>query len=433
MSDFGSQINDSGAEFFFRVTDRLQMDSCLAALANDSKSVVIFSQSSELLDYYGAAFVRRVKQKLATSQVEIFMPRDTEAMLDRFNKLLNALSLDVAVASRAGQAPEKVWVVYDANALGAHELQLLTRLIQQFPGAAISIVLMFSSETTQNEDVTRPNKQFVSWGLDLPTPEQKLSAIQQARQNGTEETAIQFFNRLSKAAAKKAAATSTLEAIAAPRKLQAQAPKAVTPQKKRVWPWLLGVAGLLLISLATALFLNPEVIATLQTQATEVVNDMFGQTKPHAETPVATPAAESLESKEEIVAGSVPPGPPDAEKLAAAVAEDKVITELPELAVQGRLWLAKVPDDSFVLAHKTFSRVKDAQAYIKGKEWLVNARVVPVFDDGKDEASFAVMTGPFRSKDRAKNTIARLGLPSDVTITPVAMALSQTEPRKSKP
>jgi len=181
MSEFGRQMNDPGSEIFFRVTDRLQMESCLTALAQDSRSVVIFSPSSELLDYYGAAFVRRVKQKLANTQVEIFMPRDTEAMLDRFNKLLNMLSLDVATASRMGQAPEKVWVVYDANALGAHELQLLTRLVQQFPGAGISIVLMFASQTTQNEDVTRPNKQFVTWGLDLPTPEQKLSAIQEAR------------------------------------------------------------------------------------------------------------------------------------------------------------------------------------------------------------------------------------------------------------
>ena len=91
MSEFGSQINDTSPEFFYRVTDRLQMESCLTALAKDSKSVVIYSQSSELLDYYGAAFVRRIKQKLSQSQVEIFMPRDTEAMLDRFNKLLNTL------------------------------------------------------------------------------------------------------------------------------------------------------------------------------------------------------------------------------------------------------------------------------------------------------------------------------------------------------
>ena len=202
MSEFGSQINDASPEFFFRVTDRLQMESCITALSQDSKSVVIFSHSSELLDYYGAAFVRRVKQKLTQSQVEIFMPRDTEAMLDRFNQLLNTLSLDVATASRAGTAPDKVWVVYDANALGAHELQLLTRLVQQFPGSGVSIVLMFSSEATQNDDVTRPNKQFVSWGLDLPTAEQKLSAIQQARKNGQEDLAVQFFAKLTKAASK---------------------------------------------------------------------------------------------------------------------------------------------------------------------------------------------------------------------------------------
>ena len=129
MSEFGSQINDTSPEFFYRVTDRLQMESCLTALAQDSKSVVIYSQSSELLDYYGAAFVRRIKQKLSQSQVEIFMPRDTEAMLDRFNKLLNTLSLDVATASRLGTSPVKVWVVYVANALGIDpQLRLVRRI-----------------------------------------------------------------------------------------------------------------------------------------------------------------------------------------------------------------------------------------------------------------------------------------------------------------
>ena len=84
MSEFGVRGQDSPAEFFFRVTDRLQMESCLTAIAQDCKSVVISSESNELIDHYGAAFVRRVKQKLPQTQLEVFLPRDTEAMLDLF-------------------------------------------------------------------------------------------------------------------------------------------------------------------------------------------------------------------------------------------------------------------------------------------------------------------------------------------------------------
>ena len=482
MSEFGSQINDTSPEFFYRVTDRLQMESCLTALAQDSKSVVIYSQSSELLDYYGAAFVRRIKQKLTHSQVEIFMPRDTEAMLERFNKLLNALSLDIATASRMGNSPEKVWVVYDANALGAHELQLLTRLVQQFPGAGVSIVLMFSSETTQNDDVTRPNKQFVSWGLDLPTSEQKLTAIQQARKNGQEELATQFFAKLTKAASKKAPAPSTVEAVAAPRRPASKA----TPQKKKsiqIWAWLLGVGGLLLISMLMALWLNPDVWPKVIAQFEDTYYQVTGQKNPKAvepkeeiitetaapkdeagnpmppanaeaaktaneggtaapvanapateanasattQTPASTPAPTPAPPIAAVAPAAPEPAPPAAKEPA------KLVTELPDVAVSGRQWLRKLPDDSFVLVHKSFARVKDAQAFIKGKDYLVNARIAPVYKDDKDEARFAVMTGHFRSKERASNTISRLGLPAEVAITPTALAVSQSQLKKPKP
>jgi hypothetical protein len=471
MSEFGSQINDASPEFFYRVTDRLQMESCLTALAQDSKSVVIYSQSSELLDYYGAAFVRRVKQKLTHSQVEIFMPRDTEAMLERFNKLLNTLSLDIATASRMGTSPDKVWVVYDANALGAHELQLLTRLIQQFPGSGVCIVLMFSSETTQNDDVTRPNKQFVSWGLDLPTSEQKLTAIQQARKNGQEELATQFFAKLTKAASKKTPAPSTVEAVAAPRR---PASKAETQKKKstHIWAWLLGLGGLLLISMLMALWLNPDVWPKVISQFEDSYYQVTGQKTPKAIEPKEEIITETAGPKDEAGQPMPPPASSEGEKsastgagadaaaapamptapVAAAVSpapepapapptppaakepeEDKIITELPGVAVSGRQWLRKLPDDSFVLVHKTFRRVKDAQTFIKGKDYLVNARIAPVYQDGKDEARFAVITGHFRSKERASNTISRLGLPAEVAVVPTATAVSQSQLKKPRP
>jgi hypothetical protein len=190
MTDMGEQSNVSNPEFFFRTADRLQMDSCITALAKEGKSVVIYSRSNELLDYYGASFLRRLKSELISSKVEVFMPTDTEAMLQRFNQLLSDLSLDIATKSRTGQAPEKIWVVHDASALGAHELELLARLIQQFPGSGVSAVLMFAAETAPSDVLTRQSKQFVSWALEMPTAEQKLSTIQQARKQGNEEAAV---------------------------------------------------------------------------------------------------------------------------------------------------------------------------------------------------------------------------------------------------
>jgi hypothetical protein len=145
------------------------------------------------------------------------------------------------------------------------------------------------------------------------------------------------------------------------------------------------------------------------------------------QTPASTPAPTPAPPIAAAAPAAPEPAPPAAKEPA------KLVTELPDVAVSGRQWLRKLPDDSFVLVHKTFARVKDAQAFIKGKDYLVNARIAPVYKDDKDEARFAVMTGHFRSKERASNTISRLGLPAEVAITPTALAVSQSQLKKPKP
>lgn len=464
MSEFGISGQNASAEFFFRVADRLQMESCVSALVSDGKSVVISSESNELIDHYGAAFVRRIKQKLPQTQLEVFLPRDTEAMLERFNQLLNTLSLDVAIKPRSGAGIDRVWVVHDANAMGPHEIQLLTRLIQQFPGAGTSVVLMFTQGTEQGDAIASQNKQFISWSLELPTAEQKLAAIQQARKSGQEQEAIDFFNRLTKATIKRAPQPGNAAPNNQTPDLSAQkkAPP-VRPANQLAKSFAISVIvlGLLAISTGVTFWMNPEVADQLVAKGGGWLRGMTQQSKEDAiaksipvennankETPPGPP--KELEPKVELVADPAPTASPSAatsstpNQTNATVtssapitsekpSNSKVITELPEVAVQGRLWLKGLPLDAYVLEHQNFATVKEARAFMKDKEWLVNARITPVFKEGKDEARFAVMTGPYRTIDRAKNTITRLKLPSDATITSVQMANNQAQADKSKP
>ncbi|MEY3923972.1 MAG: hypothetical protein RI915_1619, partial [Pseudomonadota bacterium] len=127
---------------------------------------------------------------------------------------------------------------------------------------------------------------------------------------------------------------------------------------------------------------------------------------------------------------TTPPAAPAPPTVAAATPAKpaKVITELPAVAVKGRLWLRGLPEDTFLLEHGVYETVKQAQSTVKTKAWLANARIVPVYQQGKDDSKFAVVTGPFRSRDRAKNTMVRLNLPSDVIIKPQGTLLSQSKP-----
>ena len=464
MNQFGDS-QSAGAEFFFRVADRLQMDSCLTAVSKEGKSLVLVSPSGELLDHFGAAFIRRLKQNLVNTPVEVFMPPDSEVMLERFNKLLSSLSLDVATQTRKDKPPESVWVVHDANALGSYEIELLTRLVHQFPGAGISTVLMFTSDANPETSICNQGKQFVSWALEMPTPEQKLSAIQQARKNGNEEAAVQFFNRLSKDAAKQVGKASKEKSDTKTGKPTANqsAQKAKTTdtkpaQARALWPWVLVVSGLLAISVGVAAMLHPE----LTNQFAADLNKLFDsktyepKVKPKAKIELPTEKPAEVTGGPTIVQGEVPtpvsgaptptpavlepvptPAPPAPQVVSveppAPAKPEKVITELPEGAVQGRLWLKGLPEDSYVLQHGTFVSLKQARAAMKDKEWLVNARVVPVFTEGKDEAEFALVTGPFRTKDRAQNTIAKLKLSGRVSVQSSSGLYKQALQPKAKP
>jgi hypothetical protein len=476
MTDFGASSNSSESEIFFRMTDRLQMESCAMAVVKDGKSVVISSKTTELIDHFGAAFIRRLKRALPDTPIEVFMPPDTEAMLDRFNKLLTTIKLDEATKPRGGQLPEKIWVVHDANALATHELDLFTRLILQFPGAGIGAVLMFASESAQADKLSTQNKQFVSWALELPTPEQKLSAIQQARKNGNEEMAVEFFNKLAKASTKKT--TPLLNAAVA----SGGASKAASPQqdkskslkKSKKWAWILAVSALLLSSMGVAAILHPDLSQKVMAQVSGFYDDLLALGSPekkktaqknatNPESAANNKLERNSDTAPEIVAAPgqpnneannpPPPGPPADLKpytakpeapvttppaapapptVAAATPAKpaKVITELPAVAVKGRLWLRGLPEDTFLLEHGVYETVKQAQSTVKTKAWLANARIVPVYQQGKDDSKFAVVTGPFRSRDRAKNTMVRLNLPSDVTIKPQGTLLSQSKPQQ---
>jgi hypothetical protein len=345
---------------------------------------------------------------------------------------------------------------------------LLTRLVHQFPGAGISTVLMFTSDANRATAICNQGQQFVSWVFEMPTPEQKLSAIQQARKNGNEDSAVKFFNRLSRdAAAQVGKASKEKSETKDPKptdKKSTETAKSVIKKpinNRKLWPWVLVVSGLLAISVGVAAMLHPEAVKQFATDLNMLFDSNTYEPKVKPKAKIELPAEKPTQATggPTIVQGELPvpvvvaptptpavldpvpptPAPPPPAPLSVAkepfavLKPEKVITELPEGAVQGRLWLKGLPDDSYVLQHGTFASLKQARTAMKDKEWLVNARVVPVFRDGKDEAEFALVTGPFRTKDRAQNTIARLKLSGSVSLESSANLYKQSIAPKSKP
>ena len=396
MNGFNDQSTSPNPDIFFRSVDRLQIESYLTALRQDNKSLVLLSRHKELLSYYGELVVRRINQEFPETSLEVLLPADTEGLLERFNAILNSLSFEVATRPNSKGMPDKIWLIQDANALGEKDTQILLKLMENFPGAGICAVLMFDSSQSEALPIFDNNPKLNTWLLNLPTPEQKLNAIQQARRNGNEDIAVEFFNQLAKSekklnAPKMAELSPSQSAVSSSRSQETLSlQKSSSSQQKKILPWIVIVLGLLTISVGVSAVLHPEF-------GNQILSTFTAKSK-------SVKAIRSDESTPSSKANS----------------EGKLATEISEVALQGQRWLMTLPEDHFVLEFQTFESAQDAQKEIESKDWLKRTYVVPVRVEGSKEIKFLLVDGPFRTSEMAKKAASRMPNSSDIVIENVA-------------
>ena len=131
-----------GAEgIFLRTADRRRFDYVLRGVREESLSLSLSSDNDGLLDHYGRLLINKLR-KSDGLHVEVFLPQNTEALLDRFNQILADLSIDEARNAQTSQAPRRVLLAHDAKAISERDMQLMSRLVQDFPGAHVSVVVL---------------------------------------------------------------------------------------------------------------------------------------------------------------------------------------------------------------------------------------------------------------------------------------------------
>ena len=411
MGDTKDQAHSGSPDIFFRAVDRLQLETYISALKKECKSLVLLSSHPELLQYYGEVAVKRLNQEFPHASVEVFLPADTNGLLDKFNAILNNLSFELATKASAQSAPDKIWFIQNESSLGDKELELLLRLIENFPGAGICALVLYQSTPETSPILFEGNARVSTWPLLMPSAEQKLNAVQQARRNGTEEIAIEFFNHLAKAEKKLTAPMAQHKQEAAPEvkaipKLKASKEKlqaSSSSTKKKFLPWVIIVLGLLSISVGISAVLNPE-----------FGNQLLS---------LFAPKSKPLRALPSDGAGSTAPGD----------ATVKSTPEIPEVAKQGLRWLNTLPADHFVLEYKTFATAEEAQSETVGKEWLKRTYIVPVLSEGSNDVKFLITDGPFRTSEMARKAASRMPNSSEIAIESVDSLRGYAAAQKPKP
>lgn len=179
-----------------RTADRMRIEGCINALTREGLSLALQCQSEALLDHYVRLMLTRLREATAMHQVDVYFPANTESLLDRFNAVLSDQSLGDATRNPSDELPVRVWVVHDAQKVPEAEMQLLARLIQNFPGARIRALLLFHGGQADPDTLASFGRKLLRWEIDLPTPEQAADALESAAGEGRQAPMTQLLRRI---------------------------------------------------------------------------------------------------------------------------------------------------------------------------------------------------------------------------------------------
>jgi len=177
----------SSEGIFLRTADRRRFDYVMQAVQQQSLSLSLSSSHDGVLDHYGRIVINKLR-KMPDLQIEVFLPQNTEALLDRFNQILGGLSLEDARNGDNSPAPRRVLIAHDAKAISTRDLQLLARLVQDFPGANVSLILLMDRMGIAQHEKNLDNfgQRLLRWPLEQPTRAEGESLLKVARAIGFE-------------------------------------------------------------------------------------------------------------------------------------------------------------------------------------------------------------------------------------------------------
>ena len=176
-------IND----LYFRPFDKARLDRLTEAIVQEKLSAALVSESEGLLDHYGRILVQRLRERNGIN-VEVYYPNSTEALITRFNKILENISVDSATKTVNSNAPQRALVAFDSHATGLREVQLMARLVRDFPGANTRIILLLDkrSSTQVEKKVEAFGNKIVRWDISTPTQREASVLLSESELTGME-------------------------------------------------------------------------------------------------------------------------------------------------------------------------------------------------------------------------------------------------------
>lgn len=454
--------NDGLSDLFFRAADRMRVEGCVNAIANEGMSLALSCVHEALLDHYIQQLLVRLRSQAPEHDIEVYFPANTESLISRFNEVLSSQSVREATRQTLEKPRAQIWLVHDAQNLPEHELQLLARLIQNFPGANIRAILMMVGQAPTQQGLSAFGRKLLRWDIETPTDEQAQAALELARLQGQDQAMALLLRRMGKRRPQ-SWLDDNADAMPAPAPtaaLQATAAKAepvVAPQTPTASPWrqkLAQLAPQALWQRLQAQAANPLTPKPSEATAPPALAERLAQLRQRSPLLIAgagalalsvllmmwlQPAAFGLKGKGRTAAEAIAEADASVKQAQAMGAQTAVVSastasqpapaiELPDAAMQGQDWLRNQTPYHFLIQHGAVPTFEKAQQLLKPYANLRNAQIVAAYRPGEKQAYFAIVSGPYDNSGPAYERIARKDLPPNSWVRTVQSLQQQLEP-----
>jgi hypothetical protein len=448
-------------DFVFRSADRMRIAGCANAVAREGLSVALFCEHEALLDHYMNLMLAQLRQQAPEHSIEVYFPANTDSLLARFNEVLAQQSVQQATRAPTATEGAQIWIVHDAHTLPEAEVQLLARLIQNFPGANIRAILLMSGPKRQNISLTSFGRKLLRWDIEAPNSEQVQAALELASSEGRSAPLIHMLKRMDHPAVSDSLDVNTLVASSASE--PEDSPRTNTSFKQKILGWqqhgqakLQSLSGLaqskpprawvkqpktlalvlipaLTLSIILMLWLQPESFG-VKIPSTKLVKNQDTATPIATPLPL-TPATPAVPAT--TVADSTPVSPtgpsaaPQPAPSPAGQTSPATTVPSPQPAInasdirQTQTWIKGLDPQSFLLQYGTAKTFDKALVLLKGLSDIKNTAIVEAYHAGDSVAHFVIVSGPYAQVNDGLVAARKPGIPNGSWVRPTRSLQTQ--------
>tara|TARA_B100001287_G_C22662060_1_gene520887 strand:+ start:317 stop:1597 length:1281 start_codon:yes stop_codon:yes gene_type:complete len=134
-----------------------------------SNSNLIFCSTNPAIANYYSNFFEKKISNFENIKVEKFFPNDSETVIKKFNSILKEVSIEDSKQINK-ESTRKIFIIPDLESINPYELQLLSRIINDFPASNVNFITFVKDieNNKRNNFIDLVRKNTFIWQISYP-------------------------------------------------------------------------------------------------------------------------------------------------------------------------------------------------------------------------------------------------------------------------